>query len=654
MWNTFWGQCGTPSGAMWNNHLHNGCTLKLIFVFDFFCAGRMVRTYQRKSQTQRSKHSGDDMAKALLALHDGSSFREVAATFNVPLSSLCRRYHGKVQSPQKFGRKTALLRSEEFAIAQNLATLGDFGLAMDTNNLRNFIKDYLDSNQRLIPVFNDNRPGPDWVSGFLKRHKTLLSARLCQNISRKRAAVSEEMVSLYFKNLEKTLEGVPPANIVNYDETNVTDDPKGKVQIFRRGTKHAERIMNSSKSSTSIMFAVSATGHYLSPYVVYKAQRLQQTWIEGGPLDVQYNTSKSGWFDADLFMSWFEKVALAYFRTLPREETKVLIGDNLASHINHTLIPLCEEHNIKMVFLIPNATHLLQPLDVGIFAPLKKHWRSVLTDWKTGAGQSYVTIPKWVFPKLLLKLMERMEPHWEPLAKASFKSCGIHPFDAECVLAKVRRQPTVQQQAERAGIVSPALLGFLQKTRDSSYQARGRGRGRGGRVKVEPGQALSLQDFLEAGPSGLEGSKGQRRLSFGSDSDTESEMSTVGVEESEGEEAVVSKEEHGVVERETEKVKVGGYVLVEFVGGGKTQRPVHYVGRVTGEEADGHVKVSYYRKTDAPAGGKYQDMFAFKQPVEPDDFVTDVKDIKVKLEVADMTKTLYLFKKCSFANLLVR
>lgn len=67
-----------------------------------------------------------------------------------------------------------------------------------------------------------------------------------------------------------------------------------------------------------------------------------------------------------------------------------------------------------------------------------------------------------------------------------------------------------------------------------------------------------------------------------------------------------------------------------------------------------HVKVSYYRKTDAPAGDKYQDMFAFKQPVEPDDFVTDVKDIKVKLEVADMTKTLYLFKKCSFANLLVR
>lgn len=86
-------------------------------------------------------------------------------------------------------------------------------------------------------------------------------------------------MSQYFENLRESLEGVPPANIINYDETNVTDDPKGKLQIFRRGAKHAERIMNNTKSSTSIMFAVTATGFHLSPYVVYKAERLQQSWI---------------------------------------------------------------------------------------------------------------------------------------------------------------------------------------------------------------------------------------------------------------------------------------------------------------------------------------------------------------------------------------
>lgn len=78
------------------------------------------------------------------------------------------------------------------------------------------------------------------------------------------------------------------------------------------------------------------------------------------------------------FVDLFIKVVLEYFRSVPRGESKVLIGDGLASLINHELVPLCEEL-IRMVFQVPNATHLLQPLDVAVFAPLKKKWRKVVT-----------------------------------------------------------------------------------------------------------------------------------------------------------------------------------------------------------------------------------------------------------------------------------
>ncbi|XP_076037195.1 uncharacterized protein LOC143022735 [Oratosquilla oratoria] len=403
----------------------------------------MVRTYKKKNL--ESKYSEDDMARALLAVNEGISFGKAAMTYNVSKTTLIRQYKGQVQSPQKFGHKLALLKSEEFAIAQNLAALGDFGMAFDHEQPRDFIKMYLDDYGRCISVFKDNRPGPDWVYGFLGRHKHFLSTRMCQNISRKRAAVSETMVSDYFKNLQESLEGVPPANIINYDETNLTDDPKGKLQIFRRGTKHAERIINTTKSSISLMFAVTASGRSLIPYVVYNAEHIQKSWMEGGPVDVEYK-SNSGWFDANIFIDWFHKVILKYVRTLPSDEPKVLIGDNLASHINHKLVPLCEKHNIRMVFLTHNSTHLLQPLDVAIYGPLKKHWREVLTAWKLGAGAFHTTLPKWIFPSLLLQLLERVEPQWEHLAKAGFKSCGIYPFNPEHVLAKVRRDPTDQQQ----------------------------------------------------------------------------------------------------------------------------------------------------------------------------------------------------------------
>ena len=368
------------------------------------------------SSQRRPEYTEDAMVMALVDIDKGMTFGNAAKAHNVPKTTLLRRYKGRVGSPYKFGRKLALLRPEEFAIAQNLGALGDFGMALSVPQLQDFIKNYLDSNGREVHVFKGNRPGVDWVCAFLQRHSNLLSQRMCQNISRRRAALSEEVVSTFFENLKTTLEGVPPANIVNYDETNLVDDPKGQLQIFQRGTKHAERIMNSSKSATSIMFAVTASGVNLNPYVVYKAKRLQQAWLEGGPLDVSYNRTKSGWFDAKTFVDWFKKVALAYFRSRPHDEPKVLIGDNLASHINYKLVPLCEEHNIKMVFLVPNATHLLQPLDVAVFAPLKKEWRKVLTTWKLSAGKSLTTLPKWAFPSLLLQLLEAMETQWDSLA----------------------------------------------------------------------------------------------------------------------------------------------------------------------------------------------------------------------------------------------
>lgn len=91
--------------------------------------------------------------------------------------------------------------------------------------------------------------------------------------------------------------------------------------------------------------------------------------------------------------------------TLPPEDIKVLIGDNLAAHLSPEVLKLCQENNIRFCFLPENATHLMQPLDVGVFAPMKRHWREILRDWKEGCsrkGLHYATLPKTVcsFPIL--------------------------------------------------------------------------------------------------------------------------------------------------------------------------------------------------------------------------------------------------------------
>lgn len=168
-------------------------------------------------------------------------------------------------------------------------------------DLRLFVKSFLDKAGRSCPYFKDNMPGEEWARSFLARHEKMLSVRMCQNISRKRPAVSVETVNKFFDNLDDTLKDVPPENVVNYDETNLTDDPKAKLMIFRKGTKYAERIMNTSKSAVSLMLACAANGNFLPPYVVYKAEHLMDSWMMGGPINTRYKCTKSGWFDGHCF-----------------------------------------------------------------------------------------------------------------------------------------------------------------------------------------------------------------------------------------------------------------------------------------------------------------------------------------------------------------
>ena len=43
-------------------------------------------------------------------------------------------------------------------------------------------------------------------------------------------------MSRYFDELGRTWDGVPAQNVLNYDETNMSDDPgKGRVILFQEG-----------------------------------------------------------------------------------------------------------------------------------------------------------------------------------------------------------------------------------------------------------------------------------------------------------------------------------------------------------------------------------------------------------------------------------
>jgi hypothetical protein len=88
-----------------------------------------------------------------------------------------------------------------------------------------------------------------------------------------------------------------------------------------------------------------------------------------------------------------------HVKTLLPEDVKVLLGVNLAAHLSPDVLKLCQQHNIRFCFLPENSTHLMQPLDVSVFRPMKRHWREILRDWKEECDRKdihFTTLPKTV------------------------------------------------------------------------------------------------------------------------------------------------------------------------------------------------------------------------------------------------------------------
>jgi len=421
---------------------------------------------------------------AVTAVNNGTTVRKASKLFQVTLSVLQRELKGirkRVGNPRVFAPE------EEDIFVAHLNTVADYGIPVDKMGLRIIAQKYLIKMKRNVLVFKDNLPGTEWADKFLSRHKNKLSFRMSSNIKRVRAAITEDQIRQYIGNLLDSLDGVNPNNVMNYDETNFTDDPGSKKAFFRRGCKYPTNVQDFTKSSTSVMFA--ATREKLLPtYVVFKATNMYDTWTEGGPDGALYNRSKSGWFDAHCFRDWFYRVVVPWARSI--DGKCAMIGDNLSTHLDPEIIAKAQALNIQFVCLPPNSTHLTQPLDVAVFGPKKRAWRNTLGDWKKVHTNSSV-LPKQFFPSLLKKTLDKMT-NADTLSKSlksGFRTCGLAPVDAHPLLKKLPK--TLAQKEVITKQVGEAVIEFLAPPAPEAHVNK-----RKKTVKVAPGKAVTSEEVL--------------------------------------------------------------------------------------------------------------------------------------------------------------
>ncbi len=164
--------------------------------------------------------------------------------------------------------------------------------------------------------------------------------------------------------------------------------------------------MDHSKSAISVMFCASAAGQLLPPYIIYKGANTYPAWGRNGPPGATYTATTSGWLDTWTYTDWFDHM-LPYFNRLPGR--KILIGDNLSTHLSMSVIKLCADNNIDFICLPANSTDKMQPLDVGFFGLMKGAWREMLQHYRRRDPEAKCLM-KSEFPSMLKELLSKLDP----------------------------------------------------------------------------------------------------------------------------------------------------------------------------------------------------------------------------------------------------
>ena len=167
---------------------------------------------------------------------------------------------------------------------------------------------------------------------------------------------------------------------------------------------------------------------------------------------------------------------------------KVLIGDNLSSHMNPDVVKAYEENNIAFICLPPNSTHLTQPLDITFFRAMKLKWRTLLTNWKRNeTTKKSSVLPKDVFPRQLKELHDALAETAEKNLKSGFRKAGIVPLGVDQILRRLQTKT-----AEYTSLVGETFLNALSEMRSQSCVEPKQKRKK---INVVPGKSVRNLDL---------------------------------------------------------------------------------------------------------------------------------------------------------------
>ncbi|XP_057339238.1 uncharacterized protein LOC130676762 [Microplitis mediator] len=282
--------------------------------------------------------------------------------------------------------------------------------------------------------FSNGVPERSWLSAFLNRHPEL-SERTAQNLTVSRASISEFSICNWFSEVEKELNkqlllNIEGDRVFNGDKSSFVLAPKGEKVFVKKGDKSVyNKIQNDYKECLTTLFVASASGNLAPPLVVFSYQRIPNCISENIPEGWVTGKSDSGWMDGENFYEYITNIFYPWLLENKIKFPVILYIDGHSSRLTMAVSDFCREKRIVLITLHPNATHLVQSLDVSFFHPVKLAWQKVISDWRIQNNGD--KIKKEMFAKLLKKAVGTLD--LKSIMSNGFKTTGLYPLSANAI-----------------------------------------------------------------------------------------------------------------------------------------------------------------------------------------------------------------------------
>lgn len=320
------------------------------------------------------------------------------------------------------GRATALTPDEEESLLKFIIGSAERGCPKTS-------KDVIETANAILKRRGGQIVGRGWLKSFKKRKN--LSIRIPDKLSKASANISKENIKGWFKTVEDFVSQHPDYSealknkkrVFNADESMLVLNPTSQKVLAPKGMKYIYQVSKDHKFGITVMTTFRADGKAFKPFIIYPQTRVSTNISSNFPQDsATLASTPSGWMDSHTFCIYLQSFAEDLEQN--RVQLPVLLFlDNHASHVGLEAAEKAESLGIKLIFLYPNSTFLLQPADVTVFKSLK-------SIWKEDRRSSPVSITKQNFAPHFMQAFSKIDPK---IIRSGFFNTGIFPFDPENV-----------------------------------------------------------------------------------------------------------------------------------------------------------------------------------------------------------------------------